>query len=456
MRKKWYWYLDPYVLTEELDLTGHGYIPNFLIVAGFLLILYIFIPFAFTLTIDTLFLTSPVWLFVGGTFLFRKLWLNYVQTKTFLDTPRTVMEVRIPREVAKSPAAMEAVSNVFFHTGVPETLYDEYVRGNMRPQFSLEVASFGGQVRFYIQAPTKNKEIVKAQIYSQYPGVEIYEVDDYICRFHFDPEEMELLGIEMTLREPDPYPIKTYVDFGLDKDPKVEYQVDPIAGVLEFLGSVGPGEFIFLQIVVRSHQPDKRPKGWWYNPKLWIKKDGIKKLDWKAAAKEETDKIIKKLETEVKGNSGSFKFQRAPTEAEKMLIESIGRNTAKKPFDTGIRVMYMADKKHFKTERNAGLPTMFRQFESHSLNGFKPRFPTGFVYKSHDPLGRRRVLRKERFFSAFRTRSFFTAPYHTPYFVLSSEELATLYHFPSRATAAPGLDRVAATKAEAPANLPVQ
>ena len=59
-------------------------------------------------------------------------------------------------------------------------------------------------------------------MYSQYPGVEIYEVDDYTKPFYYDPNKVSLWAAEFGLTEADPYPIKTYIDYGLDKDPKEE------------------------------------------------------------------------------------------------------------------------------------------------------------------------------------------------------------------------------------------
>ena len=48
-----------------------------------------------------------------------------------------------------------------------------------------------------------------------------------------------LWGCEFKLLKPDAYPIKTYIDFGLDKDPKEEFKVDPISPVIELFGSIG-------------------------------------------------------------------------------------------------------------------------------------------------------------------------------------------------------------------------
>ena len=59
---------------------------------------------------------------------------------------------------------------------------------------------------------------------------------------------------------------------------------------------------------------------------------------------------------------------------------------------------------------------------------------------------------------AFRRRSFFYAPYRNwqskPY-ILTTEELATLYHFPGKIVTTPTLERIPSKKVEPPANLPI-
>jgi hypothetical protein len=42
-----------------------------------------------------------------------------------------------------------------------------------------------------------------------------------------------------------------------------------------------------------------------------------------------------------------------------------------------------------------------------------------------------------------------------PSFILNTEELATLYHFPGQVAATPSFKRISSTKAEAPTNLPI-
>lgn len=433
------------------DLTGIP--PLATIPILFLIVFLLFAPFlagdAFT-TLQILWfivLVSPIWMPIVLLYVLWKLWVKYVQVKELITTDYDVLEIRLPAEITQSPLAMETVINVMYHTGEPEDWKEAYVEGKLPLQFSLEIASIEGDVRFYIRTRKKRREILEAQIYSQYPSVEIVEVEDYAARFQYDEKTMKLFGMEMKLRMPDPYPIKTYVDWGLDKDPKDEFRVDPINSLLEFMGSIGKGEFCFVQFIITSHQ------------KTGTDGEGNAVLQWQVDAEKEVDKILRR-DPKTKGTAEKTAegYAILPTlpEEERKKADAILRNTSKKPFDTGIRVIYMGYNDNYNSNLVSGIPTMFRTFESHTLNGFKPRFPTMFrSWNFADPLGWRAAEAKREVFQAYRWRSFIFPPYERrPLMVLSGEELATLYHFPTRSTATPTLHREPSRKGEAPSNLP--
>lgn len=99
-----------------------------------------------------------------------------------------------------------------------------------------------------------------------------------------------------------------------------------------------------------------------------------------------------------------------------------------------------------------------RQFGSRNLNGIKPVFKA-ITYPWQDFRGMRKNSYRKMVLDAYKRRSSFAGPYKhwmsKPY-VLTVEELATLYHFPSGDVAStPTLPRLPSKKAEAPSNLPV-
>ena len=94
-------------------------------------------------------------------------------------------------------------------------------------------------------------------------------------------------GCEFKLTKADPYPIKTYVDYrlhegGLLENPK-EHKIDPITPTLEYMGSIGDGEQVWLQILIRVNRKEKKKTGSFF-----------KKMDWKGEGEELVDKLLKR------------------------------------------------------------------------------------------------------------------------------------------------------------------
>ena len=179
-------------------------------------------------------------------------WIHYVQANFISGITWVLLEVVPPREVERSPKAMELfITNALYHWSSKGGT-ESYLQGAVWFWFSLEIASIDGQVHFYIRAPSRVKSLIETQMYAQYPQAQVKEVEDYtlaVDKITAD-SEYNLWGCEFKLLKPDAYPIRTYVDYGLDKDPKEEYKVDPISPVVELFGSIGKGEQMWMQIVI--------------------------------------------------------------------------------------------------------------------------------------------------------------------------------------------------------------
>ena len=67
---------------------------------------------------------------------------------------------------------------------------------------------------------------------------------------------------------------------------------------------------------------------------------------------------------------------------------------------------------------------------------------------------KRRYKEKQYMLDAYKRRMYFYKPYKKHAFVLNTEELATIYHFPGGVSGTPTFTRIDSRKAEAPANLP--
>lgn len=393
------------------------------------------------------------------------LWLSYIQTIFIRDIKWVLLEITPPKEVFKSPLAMELVLNALYQTGGTGNWYDKYWKGNVRLYFSLEIVSTEGGLKFYIRTSTKFKKLIESQVYAQYPQAEVREVADYVNELpDFDKDApISLWGNNFVLTKDDPYPIKTYVDYGLDRavgSLSEEERIDPITPTLEFMGSLGVGEHMWLQIIVRAATDRFTVKNKDGKPE-----DGKK---WTDKAKE----IIKDFNESLvqKDKEGKVLDNRRATKGELAVIDSIERNANKLGFDAGIRVIYVAQKDNFDPNRIAATTGILKQYNTVDFNGFKPSGTTSFDFPWQDPLGNRLLKKKMDIFDDYKTRSYFYGGFDftkiTKYFthpnvsgekafILSTEELATLFHLPGRVVETPTFTRIESKRGEAPGNLPI-
>ncbi len=417
----------------------------------------------------------PIWLPILMFVIFMEIWLRYVRTKFLISQGSYLLEFKLPVEIDKSPQAMELVLTSLVQTAAASYL-ETYIDGKVRPTFSLEIVSIEGELHFYMWTHRKFKQIIEAQVYAQYPGVEVYEVPDYATRFNYNPDKHGLWGTYFKLEKDQAYPIKVYSDYDLDKNPKEEHKIDPLTSALEYYGALGKGEQGWYQILIRAHKKvgikegEPTVKGFWKKVKAFFLGEGkfsdiyhFENTDWKKAAQEE----LKKYRIKALGNPDDPKAPlRIPTKGEANIIEAMERKLTKYPFEVMMRGFYIANQENFNATNITGLIGSVRQYNSRELNGLRLGWFTDHDDNMKDffryflkGLGKYIRLRKEEnMLRAYKLRAFFDYPYRfwqeRPY-ILTTDELATIYHFPGKVAATPTLTRVPSKKAEAPSNLPI-
>lgn len=376
-------------------------------------------------------------------------WLRYKRAKVYTVWESVLLEIRLPQEVKRSPSAMEAfLDNLHFKPGLG-TFYTRWWQGGVATWYSLEIISFGGEVHFYIWCPTKSwRKYVEASLYAFYPDIELVEAPDYARRFKFDLEQYQIYGVNYKFTKPDVYPIKSYVEYGLDKPPqREEEKTDPLASVIEHLASIGPGEQIWIQILFQMHTSLGAKPGTY----------GTENWDIKAAAKKEVEKIRKKPEAPTVLADNTIVY--GVSAKQMKSIELIERTMfSKNHFDVGIRGMYIAEREHWDKANKDGLKAIFRPFTADLYNTIRHIGDQGiakFDFAVQDFMGVRERSETYKLYDAYRKRSWFLPPYTFKRMVLSSEELATIFHIPSHYVKTPGLPRIPSARKEAPPNLPV-
>jgi hypothetical protein len=389
---------------------------------------------------DLVFLLAPLWMpvMVG-----RFAMLRFIQMRrsyTNFQNKFVLLELRMPREVLKTPQAMETVL-ASLNVGPGEgTWWKKWWWGKTRPWWSLEMTSIDGTIRMYIYTRVGMRRGTESFFYAQYPEIEIIEVKDYSRMRDPSKPEYTMDAFEFKEGERAPFPIKTYVDYGLDKaGTKVEFQVDPLAQVFELLGSIGPGEQIWLQMIIRVAKVER------FRGALNAKG---KRYSIKDEAKEEVEAI--------RSNTLTPTGIPNPTEVQRERIAAIERNMGKLLFDVGMRVIYSAPAGQGKG-MGGPLLNMWKPMNSPNYNSIDPAPAWGAKYNDYpwEDMGGKRK-RRDNFEAVefYRYRSFFHPPYRGHWMTMSTEELATIFHFPTSSVKTPSLDRITSNRSAPPANLP--
>ena len=385
--------------------------------------------------------------------------VNYHSLQYVSDLKWVLLELRVPMEAHKSLKGMEQVFAAFHalpQPFPPKTLRmafhawkEKYFKGKVQDWLSLELVSISGEIHYYVRVLEESRNMVEAQIYAHYPDSEITQVSDYMAQLPMvlPTDEIDMTSMELALIKEDIYPIKTYPEFeeqGAGRDDV--RRIDPLAPIAEAMTALTFGEYLGIQILIRptndswvkKGQPvldklmGKTPKG--LDPDLLEK--GMRAVDeWLLGPgkkdEEKKDKPFNQL------NPGLQE-----------TIKAMERSFSKLAFETGIRLLYVAPKDRYNKTRTGAVAAAFKQFATQALNGFKPGFMAevrmGFN-KEQKTLRNKRILHKR-----YKVREFPKVP-----FVLNTEELTTIWHFPDIGVKTPSLPRIDAKKGEAPAGIPI-
>ncbi len=393
---------------------------------------------------------SPVWVPFLLFYLFYEKWVEYTRLKFSISQGRSTLRIKLPQEVLKSPEAMESVMAQIHNTNGADNLMQIYIDGKHPLTYSFELVSFGGDVRFYVNVPTKKiKNQIEAQLYAQYPGIEVVEeMIDYTSEVVWDPEQWEMMSFHMGKKDDQVYPIKTYIDFGMDKLPKEELKFEPMAAMLEQLSTYKPHERVWVQILCKPHAKQN------------FKTGSLHKHDtWEGEVFEAIDKLMGRGHFKKNTlNPEEREDQPRLTTGERDKIVAMERNVGKYAYETAIRWMYIAKKGNFDGNAIAPMIRTFAQYDVLKRNAIGARWRTDFNYNVFsDYSGKKKMRLKKSELADYKQRRYTVresvSGIDVPK-IFTVEELATMFHIPGSSVVTPGLARIPSTRKEAPPNLP--
>ncbi|MFA5126487.1 MAG: hypothetical protein WC465_00610 [Patescibacteria group bacterium] len=388
-------------------------------------------------------------------------WLTSLQNKWFATHKFILLAIDIPKDTEQTPKAIEQLFATLSGAHTPISTRDKYA-GMFQLSFSFEIVSIDGYIQFLIRTPSHWRDLVESSIYSQYPDAEITEVEDYTTDLprKFPDDKYNMWGAEIVLVNKDVYPIKTYIDF---EDAVSGEFKDPMASILETMSKIQAGEQVWVQLIVRptDHLWTNRSKA--EADKLAGKKvkaqkgllerlfgplfglfflSGGDSIFWPTGAESKSEK---------KANE-PISLMLYMTPGERIKIEAVEKKASKIGFQCKIRLVYLSPKEQYNPGRVvSSVFGSLKQFSTMHLNSFKPDAKTKtkiewIMVKTRTNWRRTNLIR------AYKSRSGIIGH---GYFILNTEELATLWHFPSKFIRTPLLQKTESKKAEPPASLPI-
>ncbi len=397
------------------------------------------------------------------------LWLWWRNEKFAEGVQNILLELKMPREVKRPFRAMEQVFAGLWMFYDPADWYEKWWEGKFQVSFCLEIVSIGGDIHFFLRTPKALRNLVESSIYSQYPEVEISEVEDYTQNIPKDipNKKWDLWGTDYETIKSDIYPIKTYSKF-FEESPvdKEEKRIEPMAALLEGLAKVNPGEQIWVQIRVKPitvGENDYKGRAEKEINKLTNRPDKEKKKNY-PVIREALNVLITQGAEEEKKEEAFLPPEMKLTPGEKQVVAEIENKVSKTMFDCYIRFIILGEKGKWNKANLKNVLGFFANFNTGNLNALKPWAPSITKIHKHERFflniffhNSLLYLRKRKLLRRYLNRHNYFFPKSDKTIIFNTEELATMYHFLGReAVPAPMVQRVESKKVEPPPTLPTE
>ena len=412
---------------------------------------------------------------------------RYSQQIAFLTEKRTMLEVRLPENSQEGLASMEAVLEMISYGSGEGLWFPVWWSGKKRPIYSLEIVSRGGAVSFIIHTRAVLTEAVRSAVFSFYPRAHVTEidpVDDHVFDVAYDPETHGLFTFEWKFSRNDALPIKTYIEFQLEKrlDPGAQTPgtavrpttplLDPLASLYDLMRSMRGDERFFVQYVFRTQK--------YAFPKQEVASDPTQRDYWKRQKlPQEIQEALVSLDKKIKDLRADGGSDITLTQSEKRLRETGARLMEKQALEVGIRMVYIASKENFSPSTRIAPMTAVYKLTNTSENSL---IPYGTLLTDYydipalDPPRLDKDAEKDLLLQLYRDRLFWHAPALYSYCkddtsrwskkvkgpsarrisaVMTTETLATLCHLPTSFIPSPPGSVTLSTTVEPPQNLPV-
>ncbi len=262
------------------------------------------------------------------------------------------------------------------------------------------------------------QNLFESLIYAQYPEAEVRVAEDFTkdAPKNIPNKDWDVWGTVLAQVKEDCIPIRTHREF---KDDITGDAIDPLASLVEVMGRLSKDERLWYQIIF---SPKNEP-------------------DWVPQANAKMKKIIEKFINDSGADlEGGFNVNKLPP-GEQDVVKAIKNSLARVAFKSTLRFVYLGKRTVFnKATGVGGFMGSIKQFNDNNLNSFMPDNRTKTFANYHFQLARLQY-RQRKIVNDYRGIDRAGLSY-----ILTAEELATLYHFPTMTVTSASLNRVQAKK----------
>jgi len=257
---------------------------------------------------------------------------------------------------------------------------------------SFEIIGRRSDIRFYVSSPARIIDLVEKTIYGYYPNADIKKVDEP----NIFKESGKVAFGGVVAKEASYMPVRVFKDLS----------TDPMASLTSALSKMGDDEGAIIQLLVRPTESK-----------------------WKSSGK---SYVASTKKNEANPEKATFK-------SDPKMLERIDDKCSKPGFEATIRFVVSSPSKDMADTHLRNIKTAFSQFNS-DLNNFtgckqffKGNFMINFIYK---------------FFPVV------DLPYFRSVSILTSDELATIFHFPNKTIETPHINWLKAKTAPVSSEVP--
>lgn len=294
-------------------------------------------------------------------------------------------------------------------------LFDQHA-----PTLGLEIVAKDA-IRFYLIVPRPLRELVEKQVLAYYPTAAI----DENKKFKIFDDKLAGAGAEFTLTRRFVLPIRTYKDL----------ESDPLNGITNAFSKLGEHGRAVLQILIRptnghwqdqvSHAARAIQEG---------KSVNIFHASWWGRALTALGHGFGETLKSSKENQEDRMRQSKLTPMQEEILKDLNEKASKVGYKAQVRIAVLADTAATAQTQLATITTAFAQFKSPQGNSLQVKRPRSFRHFARDLI--------LRHFTGGRSQ------------ILTTEEIASLYHFPNRFLETPALEWLLARTLPPPVNLP--